>query len=328
MQPTDRLYVDQANLDLYWRFIHERHAVWHRRFILRESSPWTTDPVIRDYRFTNVYRELDKGTIYLLDKVVPEIDCTLANVSCLANFHSFEPRDAIFRIMVYRTFNHIDTWEVFTKPVDLITPWNFEKVMAAIGLLQSSGTRVFTNAHIVSPYNSMPGDTKAEKVVHFLDILHQHLDEIAEKIQSQPSLEKVFKYVCSLYGFGPFLAYELVVDFMYRDLIPFTEDDWANAGPGAMRGSQLLFPNRRDYLAVMEELRDRQWEHFDRLHLNFREIAYTGRTKDGHLTLRNIEHCLCEFQKYYRAFSGVGRPRNEFKSTSANDAFWMHRLRG
>jgi len=312
--------VNQDNLDLFWRFIYERHNVWHKRFVLEQPKPWTNDPVIANYRFTNVYRELDKGTIFLLDEVVP-VDGT-------------EPRysvaDMIFRIMVYRTFNHIPTWELLDEQGTRVTysGWHLSWALSVVSAMAAEKERIFTNAHIVSPYSSMLGETKAEKVCHFLDILHGHLPGIVEQIQSKESLEKVFNYVKSLYGFGPFLAYELVVDFMYRNLIPFTEDDWANAGPGAMRGANLIYPYRRDYLNIMRELRDSQWQEFSRLFLPFIEIAYEGRTPDGHLTLRNIEHCLCEFQKYHRGHTGTGRPRNEFRSTSQGDAFWTRRLRG
>jgi hypothetical protein len=44
--------------DSYWRFAAARHDVYLRR-LRGEPPPWTDDPVIAAWRFTNVYRAAD-----------------------------------------------------------------------------------------------------------------------------------------------------------------------------------------------------------------------------------------------------------------------------
>src|SRR3990167_2039864 len=46
-------------------FVLERHRIYVRRFVNKDEKPWTTDPILRSYRFCNVYRELDAVTIWL-----------------------------------------------------------------------------------------------------------------------------------------------------------------------------------------------------------------------------------------------------------------------
>ncbi|MCY3888977.1 MAG: putative DNA base hypermodification protein, partial [bacterium] len=43
----------------YWRLAAERQAIFFRR-VSGEASPWTDDPVLGRYRFTNAYRASDR----------------------------------------------------------------------------------------------------------------------------------------------------------------------------------------------------------------------------------------------------------------------------
>ena len=114
-------------------------------------------------------------------------------------------------------------------------------------------------------------------------------------------MREAHTWLASLPGFGPFLAYEVLVDLCYAPaVLPFSENDWVNVGPGAAEGLRAL------RLAPIEEsirsLAARQREG----------LARAGRVLRGpDLTLRNIEHCCCEFSKYERARAG-GRNKRRF----------------
>src|ERR1700680_4704022 len=58
----------------YWRFASERQAVFFRR--LRSSQPWTHDPIIRMFRFTNAYRASDRVSQYMIREVAYQGDQT------------------------------------------------------------------------------------------------------------------------------------------------------------------------------------------------------------------------------------------------------------
>lgn len=53
----------------FWAFVAERHRVWWRRHVQQRQWPWTTDPVLRDAHFTNVYRDFDPGTRAALERL-------------------------------------------------------------------------------------------------------------------------------------------------------------------------------------------------------------------------------------------------------------------
>lgn len=53
----------------FFEFIYKRQLIWHKRFILKQPAPRTDDYVLRTFKIINVYRELDKCTIYFIDKM-------------------------------------------------------------------------------------------------------------------------------------------------------------------------------------------------------------------------------------------------------------------
>jgi len=51
------------NIEPFVTFIFRRKLLAERR--LSGTTPWTDDPILRDYRFCNVEREQDRGTLDL-----------------------------------------------------------------------------------------------------------------------------------------------------------------------------------------------------------------------------------------------------------------------
>ena len=47
-------------------FAIERHKIYLRRSA-GQPFPWTDDPILQKYKFNNIYRELDKTTIWIKD---------------------------------------------------------------------------------------------------------------------------------------------------------------------------------------------------------------------------------------------------------------------
>ncbi len=56
-------------MDTYWRFAHERQQVYFKR-LQDPVGPWTDDPIIGRYRFTNAYRASDRVSQYLTENRV------------------------------------------------------------------------------------------------------------------------------------------------------------------------------------------------------------------------------------------------------------------
>ena len=61
--------------EAYWRFAAERQAIFFRRS-RNKPRPWTKDPVISTYKFTNAYRASDRVSQYLIRNVIYRNDPT------------------------------------------------------------------------------------------------------------------------------------------------------------------------------------------------------------------------------------------------------------
>jgi len=54
--------------DTYWKFACERQSMFFRR--LEGLLPWTHDPILATFRFTNPYRAADRVSQFLIREVV------------------------------------------------------------------------------------------------------------------------------------------------------------------------------------------------------------------------------------------------------------------
>jgi hypothetical protein len=86
----------------YWRFAAERQSVFFKRFE-RRPPPWTHDPVLRVHKFTNAYRASDRVSQYLIRSVIYRPDLP------------DDPGEVIFRVLLFKLFNKIETWELLEK---------------------------------------------------------------------------------------------------------------------------------------------------------------------------------------------------------------------
>ena len=298
-------------LDLFYQFMYERQNIWHKRFILEQPAPWTEDPVLLQYKFTNVMRKIDRGTICLYRNIFSRLDGSERMEKLV-----------LFNILAYRFLNKVESWE---KCITFIYDWDKEKAhfVKSLNAMQKKEA-VFTAAHMVPPLHGIPGDTKIEKLSVLLSEIWDDLDNYYSIIKNADNLKAVYKQIHSVRWFGRFLSYEMAVDLSYTDIIPYNEDEWTSSGPGSIRGINNMLhviPSVKAethplYTAILVHLRNIQKEKFEELDLPFEKISYGG----SYLTLRDIEHSTCEFLKYYRTLMGTGRCKEKFvpKSVEAH----------
>lgn len=303
--------LDAESLDLFWWFITERQQVWYRRVVEEQSSPWTDDDILQEYRFTNVYRELDPGTQYVIQNIL-EKDASL--------------QDKIFNVMLYRLVGRLETHEhLGFQPLETFDAAEFEEQLKH--RRDDLGETVFTGAYMVSGYNQMGSSDKVENVAALFGEITDN-STFFDDLLSAESLPDAYDLIRSQPGFGNFLSYQVLVDLLYPvdyydgdSVLPFSPDDWSAPGPGAQKGLKQLVTEFNGFtrLDVMRWLRQRQQEEFDRLDLDFPYLE----TEDGdryELSLANIQNCLCEFYKYHKILHSNGRARRCFRDSEARSS--------
>lgn len=313
--PVETMEVCQENLDMFFNFANERHLIWHRRFIEKlPQEQWTNDPILKNTKYTNDYRELDRGTLWYLEHVVKPYE----------EDQNFE--NLLWKTIMYRLCNRIETFEECGFPDYNV--YDASKVendyCAKLKVIADRGCPVMTSAHLTCP--TPAGYMKYEGFVMAINSLYHNMKEgLAKQVKECKTLKEAFQTVCQVFCVGAFTGYEICCDLMYsRSIgvngIPFTEDEWANVGPGATEGIRLLYPssavglNKKSRIYErMVQLRDEQHKHFERLGIKFK---FYERFTKGHLSLRSVEHLLCEFSKYWLQNKGLGKVRMKFEPDS------------
>jgi hypothetical protein len=305
----------------FFEFARKRHQIYLDR-AAGLPKPWTQDPILATYRFTNVYRELDRTTVWFRENVRDRM------------LREAEPWEQLFGTILFRAFNRIQTGEAIFQQTGIqgpdgsrtmiATAWDClfigRKTDSIFTIRNAVKTAIprgpwVTGAYIIKTPDGMD---KLDGVCWILEqALHRVQDTVAE-LGDAPSLERLQRLLEAYPYFGPFMAYEVVTDMAHLPMMAEAPDvmTWANAGPGAKRGLNRVYGrelkrglNQQQACEEMRELLvlSQQTEPGDDMG------DYWPQHPDWPpLTMREIEHTLCEFDKYERVRLGEGRPRGRF----------------
>jgi len=268
--------------DTYWRFAAERQMIFFRR-LEGAPYPWTTDPILGRYKFTNAYRASDRVSQYLIRRVIYSGDQS--------------PDEVYFRIILFKIFNRIETWELLERNLGELrySEYSFDRYDAILTEAMSQGQTIFSAAYIMPSGGASFGYSKKHR--NYLRLLERMLqDEVPARMCEAPSMRLVFEILRSYPMMGDFLAFQYAIDINYSQLTNFSEMEFVIPGPGAKDGIRKCFYslgglNEVDIIRLMA---DRQEAEFARLGVKFRSLW--GRP----LQLIDCQNLFCEVDKYAR----------------------------
>lgn len=320
--PDEKLEVFEENLELFFETMEERQNVWKKRFIDKQKAPWTNNPILRDYKFTNVYRDLDNHSQWQIKNIILDDKLSL--------------KDYIWKIMVFRYFNQPLTFE-FAKAtygwrngIPSYDQYNEDEFAEMIQGVRDSGGNPFTNAYLI---NSMAAPGKSRDYCYtrlVMPHLHKNLVNLIRIIVSAKKPEEIITYLNTFPSVSDFIAHEFYQDLTYiakytdRKIMKFDQNDYTNVGPGASLGIRLIFPSLkgREQKQGIYWLRDMAEEQLSKkmnyLHWNKKTGKYEI-VKKCNITLHQIEMWLCEFQKYWKMQLGEGKQRSKFQPRTKNE---------
>lgn len=268
--------------DTYWHFAAERQAIYFRR-LADPVGPWTNDPILNEYRFTNVYRIADRVSQYLVRNI--QYDPA----------RSSAPTELFFRTILFKIFNRIETWEALEQDLGPIS-WQstpLDRVSEVLDRQITKGGRIYSAAYIMPA----PPFGYQRKHKNHLALLNRMMrDGLPGQLASARSLKSAYEMILTYPGMGPFLAFQYSIDLNYSTLMDFSEADFVVAGPGALDGIAKCFDNARSQNpnTIIYRMVERQTEEFDRLGLKFRGLF--GRC----LQPIDCQNIFCELSKYAR----------------------------
>jgi len=301
----------------FFDFVNEREWIRKRKLAdllasergeIPQGPPWTEDPILQTYKFTNVHRHHDRTSAILREEFYAP------------HFYD-DPADILLNCAIFRYFG---TYE-FARAVGWSTThdvdWEHIRLLAKLRLRQ--GERVFTGAYVIT--NGGIAAPKPDVVIdYYLKPLHDRIDKVIEASRGMYWEETADWMRSNLLGFGGtgFMTKEVLLDTTYtgfwdnivehpRDgTFSFPDDwnDWTPIGPGARRGAARVLDtwpgNPKAAVSetvargVIDDLVTDQIFYYDH---------------DDKLVPTDIQFQLCEFDKYERVRLGQGKPRSKYR---------------
>ncbi len=296
----------------YWRFAAERQCIFFRR-LQRRPPPWTHDPILRAHKFTNAYRASDRVSQYLIRSVIYRSDLP------------DDPAEVVFRILLFKLFNKIETWELLENELGPPThaEYSFKRYDKVLGRAMTRGQKIYSPAYIMPSGGSLGHDRKHRNHLALLERVIA--GELPARLAGATSMQQAFNLTHAYPTIGDFLAYQYVTDVNYSTVTNFTEMEFVVPGPGAINGIRKCFADTggmsdADVIRVMA---DRQEAEFERLGLDFQTLW--GRR----LQLIDCQNLFCEVDKYARVAhpeaneaSGRTRIKQKFRSNPDPIQYW------
>jgi alpha-glutamyl/putrescinyl thymine pyrophosphorylase clade 1 len=279
--PVDRLFA----------FVHERHAVYLRR-AAGEPAPWTTDRIMRDWSFCNIYRELDRTTRWIATQ--------------WRGSHADDP-DLWFAMVVARFVNWPDTLAEIGYPV----PWVPGHFLAVMTARKARGEKVYGDAYMIRADRQ-----HKDKAAYQIEAVFKPLWRARERIRAQPGdrLSQFHRRLESFHGMGGgFMTAQVIADLKYVEPLRSASDwdTYAASGPGSRKGMNLVLGRPAD-----QKWEEVYWgEALNNLRAQTRPMFEAAGMEVPHA--QDAQNCLCEFFKYERARLGQGYPKRRFTPKEA-----------
>jgi hypothetical protein len=256
--------MNQVKVKTFWEFANERHNIY--LLIIKGAPwPWTDDPILREFYFCNIFRELDKTTAWFRDNIRGELE------------NSFK---VIMATVIFRWFNNIPAGKIIWN-YNLYTDWYSPTAKLYLSELHP----IVTGAYIIKTPDGMD---KLTGVCWCIDQMWEKREEIKDYFTTCDYLEQGWDYLKQFPYMGPFMAYEVITDLRHTCVLRKAHDicGWANIGPGAKRGLEYLEMDiTQESLLKLLGQSTRAFPH-------------------QQMEMRDIEHTLCEYAKYRNALAG------------------------
>lgn len=267
----------------FWYFVNERHRIYLKREA-NEPKPWSTDPIFQQWKFCNVFRDLDKQSNLLIKNVIDP------------HFEDEDQSLTLFNIFQFRAFNWFPTYQV----LGWTDKWDETYALMTLKNYLGAGNQLSSGAYMLRGRQGIP------KYVSIIKSLTDIWNKRKELLSGLPRYTFLGKRIDTLeaacetivfrnfWGWGEFTAYQVALDLTYSSILLSPEDlnTWTYFGPGATKGIKEIWPalQRKDFLKAAQFLLADQVKYLEE-HV-------------PELNLQDIEFCLCELQKYRRIKAG------------------------
>ena len=283
-------------------FVLERQKIWLNKS--RGVTPLTENLVMGGKWFTNMYRELDRGTMYFKRQMM----------KTSLKRHEINPnrisrrlvKKILFKSILYRLLNKVETFLDYGEIPRLSALSDFLDYLKK----RKNNKIIFTAAH---------QNMGLDRLLQTLEFVKKNISGLTAEVVAgarQRSTRVCFQAILKIPNVGEFFAWQILTDLLEcRVLGENTDNQWTCLGPGAKNGLRRIFQldSSEGELRHSRLLRDLcspagPGSGFSALGLKF--PAFLNKA----LSLKNVEHALCEYDKYFRSALGIQVKEREYSS--------------
>lgn len=311
--------INEYHFKRFFEVMFLRQEVWYKKNFLKLSPPWSDNEFLRDYKFENVYRELDRNSQWEIKNIIMNTELS--------------DMDKIFQIIFFRMVNQPDFFEFYRKFADFKFPFptrsefDSEIFFKALQKYRSETGNPYTSAYLI---NTMccPGRKRDDCFANtIIPTLKKSISGVYIQLKKSKEPEEFIKKLEELPSVAGFVSHEIYISLCYfakyteSTFFPWDENDYTNVGPGASLGIRLIFPST-DSAGQKEriyDLRDISWDMLKRYPFKYvswdkekKEYKVETGKKAHNITLHQIEFHLCGYQKYFKMENGVGKQRSKY----------------
>ena len=297
-----KVKLNEDRLRLYKDYQKERANIYYKKEILQHKAPFTENKVLHNYRFTNVKRELDKGSRVLIDSVCSR-DITLQN--------------KLLNIILYRVFiSNYQKIPIFSNKEHLDFENNSKEYLDYLNNVEykslkdpyfTSASKTNAKKHIQKHYPHLVDSSYLVKFYLFVKDNKEKYFEAFLKLDENDKHTLEFVNL-NLPSLGIFFKYQVFVDLTYCKEYTRTENDIIISGPGCSLGISYL---AEDVGGLTDEEFCVWFREFLRNEDDFnpQEFLHFLDTEKQTWDLMPIENSFCEFSKYIRLLENKGGQR-------------------
>ena len=177
---------------VFFPFVAERHSIFRKR-LAGLPQPWTDDPIMEQFPFTNVFRVLDRNSQYILRNVIRKGSQAL--------------NEMFFRVLLFRTFNKIETWELLDRKLGPLT-WKSFSVKKYEEVLSRVYTALYNPAYII-PSPKLGHEKNYQNHLRMIEIM-MAVDRLPTELAKLKHLKDVHGRIRMYWSMGDFMAMQSV----------------------------------------------------------------------------------------------------------------------
>src|ERR1019366_483740 len=168
--------------------------------------------------------------------------------------------EVVFRILLFKLFNRIETWELLEKHLGPLTHtrYSFRRYDQVLKRAMARGESIYSAAYIMPSGGSLGYKRKHQN--HLTLIERMMASNLPRHLAEARSMEHAFDLIRAYPTIGDFLGYQYVTDLNYSMVTNFTEMEFVTPGPGAIDGIHKCFADiaGRTEADVIRFMADRQ----------------------------------------------------------------------